>query len=135
MILRALHLNVLHELLDVSVSVRRNVTVRLHVEHRGQALLPQPVLLLQGHRHRCEQVIQGWQPLQCERVVRLSAEGGGVVEQPDPWSMGKKVVIHWRLFVKQRPGLVTETRERRLICPEVCSIKNDGCCPFVELHL
>lgn len=37
--------------------------------------------------------------------------------------------------MKQRPGLVLEARERRLIGPEVCPIKNDGRCPFVELHL
>lgn len=133
--LTALHLNVLHEFLDVSVSVRWNITVRLHVEHRSQAFPPQPVLLLQGHGHGREQVIQGGQPLQSEGVVRLSAEGGSVVEEPDPWPVGENVVIHRGLFMKQCPGLVAETRERRLIGPEVCPVKNDGCRPFVELHL
>lgn len=37
--------------------------------------------------------------------------------------------------MEQCPGLVAETRERRLICPEVCPIKDDRCCPFVQLHL
>lgn len=37
--------------------------------------------------------------------------------------------------MKQCPGLVMKTRERCLICPEVCSVENDGCCPFVELDL
>lgn len=130
-----LYLNILHELLNVSVSVRWYIAVGLHVEHRTQALPPQPVLLLQGHDHRPQQVIQRRQPLQGQRIVGLPAKRGGVVEQPDPRSMGEDVVIHGRLLVEQGPGLVAETREWRLIRPEVCSVKDDGCGPFVQLDL
>lgn len=130
-----LYLNILHELLDISVSVWRYIAVRLHVEHRSQALPPQPVLLLQGHDHRLKQVIQRRQPLQGQRIVWLPAKCGSVVEQPDSRSMGEDVVIHGWLFMEQCPGLVAETRERRLICTKVCSIKDDGCCPFVQLDL
>ena len=131
----AVYLNVLHELLDVSVSVWWHIAVGLHVEHRSQALPPQLVLLLQGHGHGRQQVLQRGQPLQGQRVVRLPAKRGSVVEQLDPWSMGEEVVIHGGLFMEQCPRLVTETRERRLVRPDVCSIKDDGCCPFVQLDL
>jgi len=37
--------------------------------------------------------------------------------------------------MEQSPRLVAEAREWRLISPEVCSIKDDGCGPSVQLDL
>lgn len=107
----------------------------LHVEHRCQAFPPQPVLLSKGHGHRCQQVVQGGQPLQRQRVVRLPAEGGGIVEQPDARPMREEVVVHGRLLVKQRPGLVTEAGQGSLVRPEVCAVEDDGSCALVQLDL
>lgn len=130
-----LHLDVLHELLDISVPVWWDIAVGLHVEHRSQALPPQLVLLHEGNGRRCKQVVQRRQPLQRQRIVWLPAECGGVIKQPDPRTVGEQVVVHGRLLVEQRPGLATETRQRCFIRPEVCSVEDDGCRAFVQLDL
>lgn len=78
------HRDVAHELCHINISVRRGVTVGLHIHNRCQALCPQLVLL--GQRHQVSVGGEGIQALQVlgdEGEVRASAEGGCVVEERD----------------------------------------------------
>lgn len=96
----------------------------LHVQHRAVAPPPPRVLLGQGHG-RGPQVPGAGQPLQRERVVGLPAEGGRVVEEPDAGRVREHVVVHGGLLVEERPGLVGQAGQRRLVRPEVGAVEDD----------
>lgn len=127
------HLDVLHELPHVAVPVRGDIAVGLHVEHRGIAPAPPRVLFGQGHR-RAPQVAHAGQPLQREGVVGLPAEGGRVVEELDAGRVREDVVVHGGLLVEERPGLVGQAGQRRLVRPEVGAVKDEGLGAAVPGH-
>lgn len=118
------YLDVLHELPHVAVPVRGHIAVGLHVQHRPVALPPPRLLLGQGHG-RGPQVRDAGQPLQRERVVGLPAEGGRVVEEPDAGRVREHVVVHGGLLVEERPGLVGQAGQRRLVRPEVGAVEDE----------
>lgn len=105
----------------------------LHVQHRGIALPPPGVLLGQRHR-RAPQVAHAGQPLQGEGVVGLPAEGGRVVEELDAGRVREQVVVHGGLLVEERPGLVGQAGQRRLVGPEVGAVKDEGLGAAVPGH-
>lgn len=127
------HLDVLHELPHVAVPVRGHVAVGLHVQHGPVAPPPPRVLLGQGQR-RAPQVGDAGQPLQGERVVRLPAEGGRVVEEADAGRVREQVVVHGGLLVEQRPRLVGQAGQRRLVGPEVGAVEDERLGAAVPRH-
>lgn len=118
------YLDVLHELPHVAVPVRGHIAVGLHVQHRAVAPPPPRVLLGQGHG-RGPQVLGAGQPLQRQRIVGLPAEGGRVVEEPDAGRVREHVVVHGGLLVEERPGLVGQAGQRRLVRPEVGAVEDE----------
>lgn len=96
----------------------------LHVEHRAVAPPPPRVLLGQGQR-RAPQVAGAGQPLQRQRVVRLAAEGGRVVEEADAGRVREEVVVHGGLLVEERPRLVGQAGQRRLVGAEVGAVEDE----------
>lgn len=97
----------------------------LQVQHR--AVAPPPPRVLLGQRHgRAPQVPHAGQPLQRQRVVGLPTEGGRVVEELDAGRVRENVVVHGGLLVEERPGLVGQAGQRRLVGPEVGAVEDEG---------
>lgn len=94
------HLNVLHEFSDVSISIRRRVAVRLDVDHRRQSF---PQVVFVGQRQQvclCGEGVDVLKVLCGERQMRAAAEGCGVVELGNERLVEKLVVIFGRLLMK-----------------------------------
>lgn len=75
------HLNVLHQLLNVDISIGRRVAVRLDVHHRRQGF---PQLVFVGQREQmcvCGERADALQVLCGEGQVSVPAEARRVVEQ------------------------------------------------------
>ncbi len=119
------HLNVLHQLSNVNISVRRRVAVGLDVHHRRQS---SPQLVFVGQRQQvclCAEGPEALQVLRGEGQVRAAAEGRRVVEQSNERLVKELVVILGWLLVKQRPLVLLVTRKRKTFNAEICTWKKD----------
>lgn len=130
------HLNVSHQLPNVRVSIGRRVAVGLNVRHGRQAFSQ---LVFVGQREQvrsCRERADALQVLCGEGQMRVTAEGGRVVEQRDERLVKELVVIFGRLLVEQSPVMIGASGQRKTFSAEICTcLKRTGKCDQSLKHL